>query len=110
MSNEIFEMMNKKENISDDIERTNIPYVGLNRTMCGVLDEMRSCHKTHNYAPILGLIEEIQSMGNRMESSMQDVKDFKLLYKARRNLKREVLLLEKYRNKLRKETGKVAER
>lgn len=93
-----------------DIEKTDIPYVGLNRTMCAVLDEMRSCHKTHNYAPILGLIEEVQSMGNRMESSIGEVKDFKVLYKAKRNLKIEVNLLEIYRKKLRKEIGKLTER
>ena len=47
----------------------------LNRTLCDVLDEMRKLHETRNFSGLLGLIEEAQSMGNRMESGLNDKKD-----------------------------------
>lgn len=45
------------------------------RTLCDVLGEMRDCTKTHNYSYLPGLIEEAQSMGNRMEAGLSEVKD-----------------------------------
>ena len=66
-------------------------YYHLNRTLCDVLDEMRSCWKTRNFAPIAGLIEEAQGMGNRMEASLYEVKYLKKLgeqyLQARRDMK-----------------------
>ena len=47
----------------------------VNRTLCEVLEEMRKCFETRNFAPLLGLIEEEQSMGNRMEAAISDKKD-----------------------------------
>jgi hypothetical protein len=47
----------------------------VNRTLCEVLEEMRKCFETRNFAPLLGLIEEAQSMGNRMEAAISDKKD-----------------------------------
>lgn len=44
------------------------------RTMCEVLDEMRRCFTTRNFASIMGLIEEVQSMGNRMEAALEEYK------------------------------------
>ena len=38
-----------------------------NRYLCTVLDEMRECVKTLNFSYLLGLIEEVQTLGNRME-------------------------------------------
>ena len=38
--------------------------------MCEALDEMRECIKTLNFSYMSGLIEEVQSMGNRMESGL----------------------------------------
>ena len=34
-----------------------------NRTICEALKELRTCHETRNYSYMIGLIEEIQSMG-----------------------------------------------
>ena len=56
----------------------------LNRTICSVLEEMRACYKTRNFAGLMGMIEEAQSMGNRMESALLDQKD---LQSARKKLK-----------------------
>jgi len=52
-------------------------YYGLNRTMCDVLEEMRKLDSTKNYGSLLSLIEEIQSMGNRMEAALSDAGDLR---------------------------------
>ena len=49
----------------------------LNRTLCDVLEDMRKCDLTKNYSPMLGLIEEAQIMGNKMEAGLHDKRDFK---------------------------------
>lgn len=74
-----------------------------NRHMCEVLDEMRSCYKTRNFAPILGLIEEIQSMGNRMEAGLEDIKDVKRMQEERSELYDEIKELNREIKGLKKE-------
>jgi hypothetical protein len=66
-----------------------------NRTLCDVLREMRQCHETRNYSYLLGLIEEAQSMGNRMEAGLEDVKDVRSMLERKRELKKEIRVLEK---------------
>lgn len=61
-----------------------------NRTLCDVLEEMRDCVKTLNFSYLMGLIEEAQSMGNRMEAALQDKHDIKRLTEERSKLRREV--------------------
>lgn len=46
-----------------------------NRTLCEVLNEMRTCYETRNFSYLKGLIEEAQSMGNRMEAALGDKRD-----------------------------------
>lgn len=65
-----------------------------NRTLCSVLDEMRTCYRTRNFAPIKGLIEEAQTYGNRMEAKLSDVREYENLKKEYRKLKEEVAKLE----------------
>ena len=48
-----------------------------NRTICDVLEELRQCYKTRNFSYMPGLIEEAQSMANRMEAALWDQNDFK---------------------------------
>ena len=60
----------------------------LNRTICDVLEEMRTCYKTRNFSYILSLIEEAQSMANRMEGALWDQKE--LVYEKKK-LKEEKL-------------------
>ena len=50
---------------------------GLNRYVCDVLEEMRTSVKTLNFAMIPSLIEEVQTMVNRMEMALEDMKDLK---------------------------------
>ena len=59
----------------------------LNRTMCDVLYEMREATKTQNYSYLPGLIEEVQSMANRMEAKLAQVKDIERIDKRWTNLK-----------------------
>ena len=47
----------------------------LNRKICEVLEEMRKCHETRNYAALLALVEEVQSKANRMEGALYDLTD-----------------------------------
>jgi len=69
--------------------------------LCDVLEEMRGCAKTLNFSYLLGLIEEVQTLGNRMEAKLYDIKDFERLHenikdleKKKKKLKEDVELLE----------------
>lgn len=77
-----------------------------NRTICDVLEEMRKCDKTRNYAAVAGLVEEIQSMGNRMEAALEDKKNVETWTEKRAKLKCEINDLMQKRDKLRNELGK----
>jgi hypothetical protein len=60
-----------------------------NRTLCSVLEEMRTCYETRNFAQLPGLIEEAQTYGNRMEAKLYDVKDYQRMKERYRELKAE---------------------
>ena len=68
---------------------------GLNRYMCDVLTEMRTCTETSNYAYLPSLIEEAQVMGNRMEASLYDKNDYTSIKKMIAEKKVELKKLEK---------------
>lgn len=78
------------------------------RYICSVLDEMRKCNETKNYAVLPSLIEEAQIGANRMESALEDYNNLdegwemdrveeqlKDLKKERRKLRAEVSGLKK---------------
>ena len=67
----------------------------INRMMCDVLEEMRVCVKTLNFSYLLGLIEEAQTFGNRMEAKLFDIKDFERLHEDIKDLKKKKKELEK---------------
>ena len=71
-----------------------------NRYACQVMDEMRACFKTLNFSPIPGMIEELQSMFNKMESSIEDKSDIKDLVEERSELQKEVNKLRKTKRNL----------
>jgi hypothetical protein len=60
-----------------------------NRTVCSVLEEMRKCNETRNYSYLLGLIEEVQTIVNRMEAGLYDKGDINYITKELRELKAE---------------------
>lgn len=65
-----------------------------NRTICEVLQEMRSCYNTRNFAGLLGLVEEAQSMANKMEAGLQDKHNVEELREEKKDLKKDLKLLE----------------
>jgi len=79
---------------------------GLNRYVCDVLDEMRTSVKTLNFAMIPSLIEEVQTMANRMEMALSDLKDLKLLKEDIIDKKEELETLQAQIKKLEKKKKK----
>jgi cell shape-determining protein MreC len=73
-----------------------------NRTLCDVLNEMRECVKTLNFSYLLGLIEEAQTLGNRMEAKLYEIKDFEHLHE-------EIKVLKKKKKKLEDKVAKLEE-
>jgi len=65
-----------------------------NRFLCDVLNEMRECTKTLNFSYLLGLIEEAQTLGNRMEAKLYEIKDFEHLHEDIKALKKKKKKLE----------------
>ena len=72
----------------------------VNRTLCDILDEMRKCHETRNYAGLMSLVEEAQSVANRMEAGLGDKKDLIKMNEEWHKLKKEIKKLRKKRDKL----------
>jgi len=70
-----------------------------NRTICDCLYEMRKAEETKNFSYLLGLIEEVQSLANRMEAALWTQHDITRLEKTKKQLKEEV-------KKLEEQTGK----
>jgi|TARA_B100000959_G_scaffold19459_1_gene18802 hypothetical protein len=77
-----------------------------NRLLCDVLGEMRDCVKTTNFSYLPGLIEEAQSLGNRMEAHLYDIKDFNRLNKDIKALKKKKKKLEE---KVEEELSEISE-
>ncbi len=73
-----------------------------NRTACSVLDEIRGCFKTYNFSPVMGLVEELQSMFSRMESVLYDKSDCKHYQKQAKELRKEIEELEEKKEELEK--------
>ncbi len=69
-------------------------HYGVNRTICSVLDEMRKANETRNYSILLSLIEEVQTLANRMEAALYDYGDVEHMEEAKRELKKELKKLE----------------
>jgi uncharacterized coiled-coil DUF342 family protein len=67
-----------------------------NRWWCDVVQEMRESLKTLRFDVFPGLIEELQTMGNRMEAGLSDQHKLE-------NLKDEIHDLKREKKKLKKE-------
>ena len=72
-----------------------------NRYLCDILEEMRTTTKTLNFGMLLGLIEEVQTTGNRMEAALDDKRDAEWIREEIHTLKRE-------RTKIKKEIEVVS--
>ncbi len=64
-----------------------------NRYICTVLDEMRDCFKTFNFGNMRGLIEEAQTLANRMESALSNYSESKYVVEELHDLKVQKKLL-----------------
>ena len=73
------------------------------RYICDVLSEMRTCDKTRNFGPIMGLIEECQILANRMESCLSSRDSKRWKEDEYRELKKEIYSLEDKRDVLKAE-------
>ena len=65
------------------------------RTLCDVLGEMRKCCDCLNFASLRALVEEAQSMGNRMEAALTDKSRVVEWRKKKTELKTEIRKLQK---------------
>ena len=81
-----------------------------NRYLCSVLEEMRDqlklldINNLDRYRSITALmIEEVQTLGNRMEAGLEDLKDIDDLLEKRVKLKRDIKKLQKEKNQLSEE-------
>lgn len=74
-----------------------------NRTACDVLEEMRKCYKTSNFSYLLGLIEEMQSIANRMEAGLTDLSEEKNSHDRKKEAEKEAKKIEKKLQELVKE-------
>lgn len=84
---------------------SDIGWFGNNRLICDVLGEMRKCYETRNFAHLLGLVEEAQSYGSRMESALQDQKDFISLQKKISDAKKELKALNNEKESMEEQNG-----
>jgi hypothetical protein len=73
-----------------------------NRYFCTVIDEMRACYKTRNFSIVMGLLEELQSIGNRMEAKCGDISDRNNYLDEKKKLKQEIKDLKRKRDKLKR--------
>lgn len=78
-----------------------------NRTLCDVIQEMRDivnvmegCNVTQSKLVLKTLVEETQSIGNRMEAALADIADLPGLYEKRAELKKDIKDLKKELGKL----------
>lgn len=75
-----------------------------NRTICQVLEEMRKACSTLNFSILPGLIEECQTLANRMEAGLENKKDYNSMRDNLKELRREIDKLERKKKEL--EDGK----
>lgn len=73
-----------------------------NRYICTVIEEARKCHDTRNYSYLPGLLEEVQTLANRMEAALGDKHDVEYYRRQRTELKDEIKALKKKKEKLQK--------
>lgn len=79
----------------EEVSGHKFKHYGINRYICDVLEEMRKLVEFGNTVPLRGLIEEAQSLANRMESALSDKRDFISLNKETALAKRAYKKLER---------------
>lgn len=74
------------------------------RYICDVFSEMRACDETKNYSYLRGLIEEAQTMANRMEAALTAQSDYRYWDEETKRAKEQVEKLRKEADRLQKQT------
>lgn len=99
-------------NIIKRLNEEDLLMFGPNRYICDVLHEMRKMLETLDYSTLgaaqfrsamsllATLIEEAQTMVNRMESALSDHGDYKRMLKQKDKLKKEIKELKEEKSKL----------
>jgi len=75
------EFDNDDDTPDNRVDKPNGKRFRLHRTLCDVLWELRTCHESRNYGNLLGLVEEAQTMANRMETALsykRDIREWEL--------------------------------
>ena len=75
------------------------------RYICDVLEEMRKCFKALNFAHMKGLIEEAQTLANRMEAALGERKEYLRWHDMAKKEKVDFNKLRKKADQLRKKIG-----
>jgi hypothetical protein len=75
------------------------------RYVCSVLDEMRTAVKVGRIDMVLGLIEEMQTLVNRMEAKLADYSDLGYTLRGAGDLKKSLRAIEEQVKKLEGEVG-----
>jgi hypothetical protein len=100
-------IMSKKNKVEEKNEKIEVPdpswVDSCPRYACTALEELRNCVKTLSFGHMAGLIEELQTMFNRMEAGLHEYKDLGKLHKDIKKYK-------KIRNKLHKKCKKLAKK
>ena len=69
------------------------------RNACDILEEMRKMDKTKNYSAMIGCVEELQIVCQRMEDALSTQKDFRELDEKRIEANK---IIKKYRKEMNK--------
>ena len=65
------------------------------RSMCDIIEDMRTMYKTRNFSYMMGLLEELQYRANRMENAFDIKNDVEHYEKLRIDYKKEIAELKK---------------
>lgn len=77
--------------------------MSINRFVCSVLKEMRKAVKVGRIDMLDGLIEEVQTLVNRMESKLEDYSDLGYDLEKGRDFRRKLRVLVKQADEIEKE-------
>lgn len=81
-----------------------------NRYICTVLEEMRTCIETLNFSYLKSLVEEAQTLANRMEAALNDANDLEWKQEQLREVKKETKEYRKQKAELLNEIEKLEEK
>jgi hypothetical protein len=94
-------MVLRRVNFNEDGEIDTMP----SRYVCSVLDEMRTAVKVGRIDMLVGLIEEIQVLVNRMEAKLVDYSDMGYDLRTARELKKSIKAMKETATEIEEKMG-----